>query len=146
MSTFARLLRICAALSCSTLLTACMGLGVMAPHTQHRQQTPADKPAAPGLISTRDEIIARHGESAVHSIRLNNGIEQITVTNGRTYCGVMLLVLPIFPRFCPARTQYELIDDQVIATHERRTRFYGITCTPFFPLFGKNSICALFPD
>ena len=146
MSTFARLLRTCAALSCSTLLTACMGLGVMAPHTQHRQQTPADKLAAPGLISTRDEIIARHGESALHSIRLNNGIEQITVKTGRTNCGVLLLVLPIFPPFCPALTQYDLVDDQVIATHRRSSRFYGITCTPFFPLLGKNELCVLFPN
>ncbi len=146
MNTFARLLRIAAVLSCSTLITACMGFGVMAPHTLHRQQTAADKEAMPGLVHTRDEIIARHGESVAQQARLKNGIEQITVKTGRTSCGVLLLIFPILPNICPTRMQYDLAGDEVIATHQQSTRFYGVVCSAIFPILGKNQFCVLFPD
>lgn len=145
MATLARLLRTSSTIIISCLLASCVGLGVTAPYTVHKQQTAADKQALPGLIHRRDEIIDRHDQQSISTARLTSGIERISVKTGRTSCGVLLLVLPIFPPVCPTRIQYDLENDIVIATHERKTRFYGFACSVVFPMMGNKGFCAMFP-
>ena len=141
--TFRRLAaKVLALLLITTLLSSCVGLGVAIPRTHHETiMSPADKEDATHLVRNRADIIRRHGELDTSQVRTVGDIERITIDTGRQGCGVMLFILPIFPKLCKARMQYDLRDDTVITTHERRTHLYGYVCSVILPILGKNSFC-----
>ncbi len=136
-------LRLFVVLTSACLLSSCVGLGVMLPHTSH--QTITDKESNQLWMRTRADVLEHHGESALLRTGAAGEHEQMLVGTGRTRCG-LLLVLPLLPKICRTQTRYELDGDRVLAVHRRSTRFYGLICTIVFPILGKDGLCIWLPD